>query len=290
MMQPGFRALFAAVVLISTAGGLGAENRGPFPFFALCMDTHDARKRAPSEQAQMLRELGFDGVGHLWLDGIDERLRTADGAGLKVYQVYLNVLLGSAQPYDTHLKDVVPLLQGRHVQLAVLIKGAKPSDETLDPAAIRILREIASLTEMTDIRIVLYPHKGFWLERVEDAIRLARQMQPADVGVMFNLCHWLAVDDEKNLRPLLRQAKPYLAAITINGADTAAEIHAGTGKWIQPLDSGSFDIYGFLKIVKESGYNGPIGLQCYGIPGDAREHLVRSMAAWRKLSPALDAR
>jgi sugar phosphate isomerase/epimerase len=290
-MKSARRTILGGVVFLLTATELAAQKPAPFPFFALCMDTHDARKRALSEQARMLRELGYDGMGHLWLDDVAERLRTADAAGVKVYQIYLNVLLDSPdQPYDPRLKELVPLLNGRNIQLAVLFKGAKPSDESLDPAAIRILREIAALTRSTDIQIVLYPHFRFWLERVEDGIRLARKMQPTDVRVMFNLCHWLAVDDEKNLVPLLRQAKPYLAAITINGADTAAEIHAKTGNWIQPLDSGSFDLYGFLQAVKESGYTGPIGLQCYGIPGDAREHLARSMLAWRKLSAALSTR
>ena len=37
------------------------------------------------------------------------------------------------------------------------------------------------------------------------------------------------------------------------------------------------------------GYKGPIGLQCFGIGGDAREHLARSMTAWRKLSLPLAA-
>jgi sugar phosphate isomerase/epimerase len=279
--------ILCGAVLLLTVRALPAQKAASFPFFALCMDTHDARKRNLSEQAQMLRELGYDGMGHLWLNDIAERLRTADAAGLKVYQVYLNVLLDSpGQPYDPRLKEVVPLLNGRKVQLALLFKGAKPSDESLDPPAIRILSEIAALTRSTDIQIVLYPHTGFWLERVEDGIRLARKTQPTEVKVMFNLCHWLAVDEEMNLVPLLRQVKPYLAAITINGADRAEEIRAKTGKWIQPLDSGSFDLYGLLKAVRDSGYTGPIGLQCYGIPGDAREHLARSMLAWRKLSAA----
>jgi len=285
------RAILGGIVLLGTGAGPAAEKPAPFPFFALCMDTHDSRKRNLAEQAGMLRELGYDGMGHLWLDDVAERLRTADGAGLRVFQVYLNVLLDSPdQPYDRRLKEVIPLLNGRHIQLAILFKNARPSDESLDPVAMRILHEIAGLTRSTDIQIVLYPHAHFWLERVEDAIRLARKMQPVDVRTMFNLCHWLAVDDEKDLAPLLTAAKPYLAAITINGADTAAEIHAKTGKWIRPLDSGSFDLGGFLRALKESGYSGPIGLQCYGITGDAREHLARSMAAWRKLSAALDAR
>ncbi len=282
--------VLASLPLILGPAGARAQSSGSYPFFALCMDTHDARKRTLPEQAQMLRELGYDGLGHLWLDNIAERLRTADAADLKVYQVYLNVYLNGKEPYDPRLKDVVPLLKGRGTQLAVLIKGAKPSDESLDAAAVKILREIAGLTEPAGIPIVLYPHAKFWLERVEDGIRLARKVRPAQVGVMFNLCHWLAVDDEKNLPALLESAKPYLSAVTLNGADTAAEIHAGTGKWIQPLDSGSFDVRGLLKLLKQTGYKGPIGLQAYGITGDAREHLARSIAAWRKLSAPEDER
>jgi hypothetical protein len=43
-----------------------------------------------------------------------------------------------------------------------------------------------------------------------------------------------------------------------------------------------------LKTLKELGYKGPIGLQCYGIGGDAREHLARSMEAWKKMRGQLE--
>jgi sugar phosphate isomerase/epimerase len=37
---------------------------------------------------------------------------------------------------------------------------------------------------------------------------------------------------------------------------------------IQP-DSGSFDVAELLKMLKDMGYAGPVGLQCYGLRGDA---------------------
>lgn len=46
----------------------------------------------------------------------------------------------------------------------------------------------------------------------------------------------------------------------------------------------------FLKTLKELGYKGPIGLQCYGMGGDAREHLQKSMDAWKKLEANLSDR
>jgi len=38
-----------------------------------------------------------------------------------------------------------------------------------------------------------------------------------------------------------------------------------------------------LTILNELNYRGPVGLQCYGIPGDAKVHLERSMKTWRDL-------
>lgn len=257
-------------------------------FFALCMDTHDARKRTLPEQARMLKDLGYDGLGHLWLDDVARRLETVDAAGLKLVQIYMRVNLAPGkQLYDPRLKEVLPLLQGRGTMLAVLVQGGQPSDERLDAAAVQALGEIADLARPRGVRVALYPHRKDWLERVEDAIRVARKANRPNLGVMFNLCHWLAVDREENLRPLLAAARPYLYAVSIHGADRAAEIQAGKGNWIQPLDSGSFDNYALLKILKELGYTGPVGLQCYGIPGDARDHLARSIAAWRKLAVRL---
>ena len=90
------------------------------------------------------------------------------------------------------------------------------------------------------------------------------------------------MDKQRDYKPLLQQAMPRLWAISINGADQFDE-KPGWDHYIQPLDRGSFDVGGLLKTLKELGYKGQIGLQCYGIGGDAREHLTRSMATWRKL-------
>jgi len=255
------------------------------PFFALCMDTHDSEKRTLPEQAQLLKELGYDGAAHLWLDNLKERLDTLDEAGLKLFQIYLQVNIAKDKdPYDARLKELIPLLKGRDVMVALLMTGMPPSDQTGDERAVEIVREIADIASEAGVRVALYPHSNDWLERVEDAVRIAGKVKRPNVGVMFNLCHWLKVDDEANLKPLLDLAMPNLFAVTINGADRAVDIHEGKGNWIQPLDSGSFDLLGFLKLLRELGYTGPVGLQCYGIEGDARDHLTRSIAAWRTFS------
>jgi len=42
-----------------------------------------------------------------------------------------------------------------------------------------------------------------------------------------------------------------------------------------------------MKIVKKVGYRGPVGLQCYRVPGPSEDHLKRSMATWRDITKQL---
>lgn len=258
------------------------EQRLPNTFFAYCIDTHDSKHRSLEQQAVMLKELGFAGVGHLWLDRVAERLRTLDAHGLKLVQLYLRVSLEPSKPaFDPRLGDVLPLLKGRDVILGVVVSGMKPADPAGEDRAVEIVRQIAAMAEPVGVRVALYPHVGDWVERVEDAIRVAKKVDRKNVGVMFNLCHWLKVDRSRDYRKLLEAARPYLMVVTINGADPDG---TGWDRLIQPLDRGTFDLVGFLRTLRQLGYTGPIGLMAYGIPGDVREHLARSMAAWQKLS------
>ena len=290
-------ALFVCLALARPGVAAEAKRAPAKPtanaFFALCMDTHDSKKRTLVQQAELLKELGYAGAGHLWLKNVPERLKTLDAAGLKLFQIYMRVNISAKaakRPYDPQLKTVLPLLKGRGSALALLMTGAKRSDPAGDARAVEIIRQIAEMARPAGVNVVLYPHTGDWLERVEDAVRVAKKVDRPNVGVMFNLCHWLKVDHEKNMKRVLALASPHLMAVSIHGADTAAEIHARKGKWIQPLGRGSFDMAKLLGELKALDYRGPVGLQCYGLGGDARTHLTQSIQAWRALQKGSSAR
>lgn len=273
--------------------GMALSARAAVPpeaFFPFCIDWHDAKKRTFEQQAQMLRELGYPGVGHIWLDKLEERIATLDAAGLRLYQITMNVQLDPAKPaYDRErFREVLALITGRQVQFCLSIKGGRPSDPALDARAVALLREMSDLAGPSGAQLLLYPHQKDWLERIEDAVRVADQVDRPNVGVMFNLCHWLRVDSSRDYRPLLVRALPRLWAVSINGADVHDD-QPGWKRYIQPLDQGSFDIAGFLRTLRELGYHGPIGLQCFGIGGDVRDHLARSLAKWRELRARLAA-
>ena len=99
----------------------------------------------------------------------------------------------------------------------------------------------------------------------------------------FNLCHTLAAGDEARIPSLLEEAGSSLLAVTINGADAGVN----GPRWdrlIQTLDRGSYDLTIVLNALKQARYQGPIGLQGYGVSGDRRQNLARSMGAWERLS------
>jgi sugar phosphate isomerase/epimerase len=283
----GFTLLLGAVLLTPAAA---SESSGPKTnaFFAFCIDTHDAKKRNLEQQAALLKELGYDGVGHLWLENIPERLRTLDAVGLKLFQITMTVdITPGKQAYDPRFKEVMTLLKGRGVQFLLLMNGLKPSDPAGDAQAVEIIRDMAALARDSGAQILLYPHSYMWMERIEDAVRVADKVDRPNVGVMFNLCHWLRVSKDRNYKPLLAQAMPRLWAVSISGADEFDE-NPGWARYIQPLGRGSFDMLVFLKTLRQLGYTGPIGLQCYGIPGDVRDTLAESMKAWRSYSARVD--
>ena len=265
------------------------EPAGPLPFFAMDTGTKDAKHQTAKQQIEMIKELGYDGIGCTAGPGLAEMLKELDKNGLRLSAVYLGANIDADQPkYGPELEEAIEVLKGRNaiLWLFVLSKKHKPSSPEGDPRAVEVICEVADMAAEAGLRVALYPHHGFWVERVEDAVRVAKQVNRKNVGVTFNLCHWLMVDDEKNMESLIKSAMPHLFVVSINGADS------GGKDWkqlIQPLDGGTFDMYGFLKTLDDAGYTGPIGLQGYGIGGDAHHNLARSILAWQQLSSRLAA-
>lgn len=250
--------------------------------FGFCMQVSDAKQRTLPEQAQMLRALGFDGVGYpIWLDeSLDRNLRVLDDAGLKVYLVEATVNVNpAAPPYDPRLPEAIRKLKGRPATICLTMRGFPPGDPRGEESAKKTLRELGDLAASSGLRISIYHHTGDWTASLLFALKIVNEINHPQVGVNFNLCHWLMVDGDKDYRPLLRKNAARIFIVTINGAQM------GTKTWtnglIQPLDQGDFDNRQLLATLRDAGYRGPIGLMCYGIPGDARDHLERSMRVWK---------
>jgi sugar phosphate isomerase/epimerase len=288
-MKPLVRLASCAAILFCAAfcsAGEGAPvGKKPVAspkLYAFCMEIHDAKQRTIPEQVGMLRELGFDGVGYpLWLDEeLAKNLRTLDAAKLPLNLVYVNVnVSGTQKPFDPRVLDAIRKLKRRPVTVSVLLQGCPPGDPKGEPVAIKALRQLGDAAAEADVRISIYHHTGDWSQSLLQALDVVKKANHPCVGVNFNLCHWLMIDGDKDYRPVLRENANRIFAVTINGAKLGSK--TWTNGLIQPLDQGDFDNRQLLGLLREIGYTGPIGLMCYGIPGDAAEHLKRSMQVWK---------
>ncbi|MES1258709.1 MAG: sugar phosphate isomerase/epimerase family protein [Acidobacteriota bacterium] len=262
----------AILLIIFSAGLLQARDTPLYVF-----DNGTGRgELSIEEQTELTRKTGYEGIFYSGVANIPRLLAAHRARGLKVPGIYTGMNLADPKPgYDPGLPAAIRQLQGSGALITFTVNGKAPNG---DDVAVPVIRAVADMAAQAGLKVALYPHYGFHVARIKDALRVRGKVDRANVGIVFNLCHFLRSGDEANMPATLREALPYTLMVSINGAD-----HEGDwDRLIQPLDRGSFDVKGFLKTLEAMGYAGPIALQCYNVKGDREENLRRSMAAWRK--------
>lgn len=284
--------LFSFTVLLGPLQLFGQESQ-KYPLFVFNNGVEDEEYDTPEEQVWLLKSLGYSGMEKKGIDELGETLEALDEHDLKLYTMYLNIDLDNKeQPYDPRLKEMFKMLEGRGTMPWFYITSSKykPSSKENDAIAVPILQEIADMAKEHGIKIMIYPHVNFWVHNVEDAVRVTKKVNRRNLGITFNLCHFLAdkgVQADEAFIPLVERAMPYLFAISLNGANKPTEKIMATGDlWehlIQPLGEGSYDVNHYLNSFIERGFEGPVGLQTYNIKEAKPVHLKKSMDAWQNI-------
>ena len=190
------------------------------PLYGFCMEMHDAKQRSLAEQVALLRNLGFDGVGYpLWLnDELDKNLAVLDQSGLDLFLVYTTIDLSKPEPViDPQVLAAIGKLKGRPVTVSVLLRGYPPGDPRGEEPALKALCTLGDAARDSGLRISIYHHTGDWTESLLFALQVVRKVDHPQVGVNFNLCHWLMIDGDKEYAPVLQKNADKLFAVTING-------------------------------------------------------------------------
>jgi sugar phosphate isomerase/epimerase len=276
-------AVFISVFFILMSHGINGQQYKPRLF---CFE--DAfllsKNYTFEDQVKLLKNLGYDGIELEGLDNYEEKLNILDKYGLKVYMVYIQIDLEKAEPYDTRLHDFIKKVNGRGVTLWLHIHSEKygPSDPAGDTLCVPVLQKLADFARKYNVNLALYPHSRFWLEKVDDSVRLTQKSDRDNLGAVFNLCHFLKTDTRDSLELKLVKSIPYLSAVSVNGADDGNTNDMEWTRLIQPLGEGSFDVLNILRLLKINNYMGPIGLQCYDIKGDPALFLKTSITSWNR--------
>lgn len=227
-----------------------------------------------AEQVAMLKRLGYSGMACSWGHQHAERMRALKEAGLRCSGVYTVISIDESggSPSSAELAEQLKG-SGALVWLTLTSNRLGKSDAGGDEDAAALIAKIADDLNAAGLPgIALYPHVGHWLERTDDAVRLAERLARPDVGVMFNQYHWMATDGGVDLRRALVAVRPYLRGVTINGSAKTASI--------LPLGEGEFDTFTILRALAELGYGGSIASQGFGLTGRVPERLSATKIAW----------
>lgn len=233
--------------------------------------------KTTDEGVKLIKNLGYQGVGSAYPKDLATLKTACEKEGLKIFSVYLGGKVNAENfSYDKEVDEAIELLKGTDVLLELNVqRGNNPNDTQ----AIAMVKEIGNKAKAAGLKVVIYPHDKFHIERVDHAFKIAKATGCDNVGVAFNLCHFLKVQPTDDLAATLVDAKPLLWSVSISGADSDGK---DWNTLIRPLDEGTYDQAVLLKQLRDIGFKGAIGLQCFNIRIDPKENLTRSMQAWKK--------
>ena len=136
------------------------------------------------------------------------------------------------------------------------------------------------------VRVILYPHYNTWYPTADDALPLVEKIDHPSFGIAINLCHELMSDKGDELEQTFENAKHRLSAVIISGSlieldrTSVGTMNAST---IRSLDDSVYDLRPYMRLIRDSGFEGPVGFINFKIPGAPEDYLERSMTRWREL-------
>lgn len=236
-------------------------------------------------QAEFIKELGFDGFSGHHAEDYFPRREAMDKVGLAMPEIYLPITINSdgSATYKEGFNEIIKDAKDRNlvIALAAFSKPFMNNKTEGDKYLVKAIQELADFAAPYGVKVAVYPHVGFYCERLDHSIEIAKAVDRKNVGAIFNTCHLFKVEGTEGWEQKLVDAIPYLYMISINGLDTGNTKEMGWDRLIQPLGEGSFDTYKLVKLAKDNGYQGLFGLQCYKIKQDCRVALAKSIRTWR---------
>ena len=265
------KVFLSLIILAMALSGISQERKLDNTFYCFNNGVRGLPNapETPGEQAALIKKLGFDGLaGHHSQDNIVLRM-ALDREDLLMPEVYYGITLDESGNIliPDKLLDLIKQSKGRDLLVALTLHAEYHLDkkDEADQKFIEAIQELAYRVSRYNVDIAIYPHVDLYCEASMHALELALAVDRKNVGVIFNTCHFLKVEGEEGWADKLEKSLPLLRMVSINGADSGDTKSMGWDQLIQPLGEGSIDTYKLVKFLKDKGYEGLFGLQCYGI-------------------------
>ncbi|MEO6000262.1 MAG: sugar phosphate isomerase/epimerase [Chitinophagaceae bacterium] len=256
----------------------------------------DSTYNTYDKQVELIKNTGYAGMEINSEDMFDEMKASMDTYKLPSSYFYVRIRVDTPH-MDSRLEGFINKLKGTKTIIATYIVGSTqfPADSHgADTMVIRLLKQVSDWAGNAGLQVAIYPHFGYYIQRTDNALALIKSIRRENLGLTFNLCHWLAttsLEERNGLQSHLKELSPYLKMITISGANNV--ITQKTNIWddyILPLGSGSFDTYGLLKYcLSDLKLKVPVGVQCFNIKTDKYQLVKHTMSVWNEYKQSLEA-
>jgi hypothetical protein len=239
---------------------------------AWCIVPFDANARTPTERAKMLQRLGLTKLAYDWRDAnvpaFEEEIIECAKHGIEFFAFW---------SWHSRMEELIKR-HGIHPQIwqiAPSPPGQSHNDKV--EASAKSLAPLVETTRQLGLTLGLYNH-GEWGGEPNNLVAVCnylRNHSVADhVGIVYNFHHGHAhIDDFGHAMSIM---KPYLLCVNLNG------MNRNEDPKILPLGAGQYEDQ-MMRIVRDSGYTGPIGVIHHREGIDAEEGLRQNIDGLRLL-------
>lgn len=289
-----FNLLLMTALLLSTIGSqlVNGQGRGGTKniyardnLVAWCIVPFDVKERNPEERAQMLNKLGITKLAYDWRE---KHIPTFDAEldALKKHHIDLQAFWLYSGPNPEADKGLVAILDvlKRHkvkTQIWCMIGGIKGLDamtqEEKIKAVAKPVRYIADKAAEIGCTVGLYNHGG-WFGEPENQLAIIDFLKKPNIGIVYNFHH--AEEQIDRFPVFLPKILPHLMALNLSG------LKKDTPVKVVPIGQGDAEL-NMMRIVKASGYRGPIGIINEETAPDAEVGLTMNMDGLKRELKAL---
>jgi putative heme-binding domain-containing protein len=251
---------------------------------AWCIVPFDDRDRSPEDRAAMLSRIGINKLAYDYrakhIPTFDDEMMALGKHGIELTSWWFPGAL------NDEARLILDVLKRHNVKTQLWVTGGgEPTTSEADQKS-RVIAEAARIRPIAEAAaeigctVGLYNHGG-WFGEPENQIAVIRELNLPNVGIVYNQHHGHSHVDR--FAELLQKMKPYLLCLNLNGMVAEGD---AAGQKIVPLGYGALDLK-LLRIIRESGYTGPIGILNH-TQRDAEARLLDNMDGLKWLTRQLD--
>ena len=257
----------------------------PSNLVAWCIVPFDRVERGPQERAEMLQDLGITKFAYDWrtehLPSFEEELQALEEHDVELQGIWFWIEQDSIGYLGKDNEALWAKMKENNVQTECWFSFSPQfyeglSDEEKASHTIAFIRDFRERAKEIGCTIGMYNH-GDWFGKPENQLMIIDSLGDDHLGMVYNFHH--AHHEIDQFPELLQKMKPHLLAINLNGM-------VKDGEKILILGEGEEEL-SMLQTIKDSGYQGPIGIIGHQEEEDVKEVLSQNLAGLAELQAKL---